>query len=75
MQAKQKTGHGAVERNAYRVAEVAESMSIGRSTLYKLIAEGRGPQTTKLGSATLVMREDFESWRDQVRNAQGPRIG
>ena len=58
----------AAPRRAYRVSEIAQAMSIGKSTLYKMIAAGTGPRVVKLGAATLVLREDFEAWRAALRH-------
>jgi excisionase family DNA binding protein len=55
------------ERRAYRIAEVARAMAIGKSTLYKVMAAGKGPRVVKLGSATLVLKEDFDDWRRKLR--------
>ncbi len=42
-------------------------MAIGKSTLYKVMAAGKGPRVVKLGSATLVLKEDFDDWRRKLR--------
>lgn len=62
------------ERNAFRIPEIAESMSIGRSTLYKMIADGGGPRTTKLGATTLVLRQDLDCWLEQLKREQRPHV-
>jgi len=42
--------------------EVCEKTAIGRSTIYRLIDEGRGPQTIKLGGAIRVHPDALDEW-------------
>ena len=47
-------------REALGIKEVAHSIGVSRSTVYKLINEGRLP-TTKIGGRVLVLRSDLEA--------------
>lgn len=42
-----------MNRLTYSVADAVEALSVGKTTLYKLIAEGR-IKTIKIGSRTLI---------------------
>jgi excisionase family DNA binding protein len=43
----------------FSIAQAVRFLGIGRSTLYKIIKEGRLP-VRKLGRRTLIMRDDLD---------------
>jgi predicted DNA-binding transcriptional regulator AlpA len=47
---------------ALSIADTASSAGLGRSTLYALIAEGRGPRVTKIRGRSLILVEDRDRW-------------
>lgn len=50
-----------IERAAYSVNEMLEAYGIGRTKLYKEVAQGR-LVARKLGIKTLFLAEDIEAW-------------
>jgi predicted DNA-binding transcriptional regulator AlpA len=44
--------------------------AVHRSTLYRLLAAGTGPRTTKLGRRTLISRVAAEEWRAAIDGGQ-----
>jgi predicted DNA-binding transcriptional regulator AlpA len=55
---------------ALSIRDTAESSGISRSTLYELIAQGRGPRVLKINRRSLVLIEDRDRWlRDLVEEA------
>lgn len=51
---------------AYTVKEFCQMFSIGRSTFYIEVSAGR-LLTKKVGSKTLILADDAESWARQLR--------
>lgn len=47
---------------ALSIAATADSIGIGRSTLYQLIKDGRGPLVKKIGRRSVVMISDRDAW-------------
>jgi hypothetical protein len=62
---------------AYSIEHFCCAHGLGRSTLYKLIKEGRGPRLMKVGKRTLISAEAAAEWRkrfegdDHVAGAAG----
>jgi excisionase family DNA binding protein len=52
-------------RLAYRPAEAAVALGIGRSRLYELLQAGMIP-TRKLGPSTLILRADLLAFLDSL---------
>jgi excisionase family DNA binding protein len=49
-----------MDRKTYRVNEVAQILGIGRTTIYKLIDEGK-LQRIKIGASTLITAASVEA--------------
>jgi excisionase family DNA binding protein len=49
-----------MDRKTYRVNEVAQILGIGRTTIYKLIDEGK-LQRIKIGASTLITAASIEA--------------
>lgn len=49
------------EKRCFTIKEVTSSLGIGRSTIYAAIAHHR-LKAVKLGSRTLILRDDLQSW-------------
>lgn len=49
-----------MNRKAYKINEVAEALSLSRTTIYKLIGQGE-LQRIKLGASTLIAADSIES--------------
>jgi excisionase family DNA binding protein len=45
----------------YRILEFADAYSLGRSTVYKLLAGGE-LKARKVGRATVILKEDADRW-------------
>ena len=50
------------QKLAWSIPELALSLGVGRSTIYRLIQLGRGPKLTKIGARTVVLAEDATTW-------------
>ena len=48
----------------YSLLEIAALAGMGVSTLYRMIAQGRGPRTHKRGRRTLVRGADYLRWHN-----------
>lgn len=55
-----------IETAAYTIAEFCVAHRIGRSKLYQLWAEGKGPRRMYVGSKPLISREAAAEWRRQM---------
>ena len=51
---------------AYSVTEFCAAHRIARSFFYKLLSDGRGPNTMLLGRRRLITREAAEEWRARL---------
>jgi predicted DNA-binding transcriptional regulator AlpA len=47
---------------ALSIRDAAETSGIGRSTLYELIAQGRGPRVLKINRRSVILIEDRDRW-------------
>ncbi len=54
-----------VEKLAYSVPEAAAALSLGLTTMFKIVAEGR-VKTFKIGRRTLVSAESLRALLDQA---------
>jgi excisionase family DNA binding protein len=67
---------GTERRVLLRIPEVAERLALGRSTVYRLIAEGQLP-TVKIGAAVRIPAVALEEWVASqlggVVDGSGPR--
>lgn len=50
----------------YSVAEFCQAHRISRGTFYKLLNEGHGPTTIKIGRRTLISNESAAEWRRRL---------
>ena len=50
-------------KRTYRVEEIAEILSIGRSSAYELVKQGHF-KTVKIGSAIRISKKSFDDWLD-----------
>ena len=51
------------------IDEFAERHDLGVSTVYKLIAAGKGPRTAKVGDRRLISAEAAAEWRHRMEQA------
>jgi predicted DNA-binding transcriptional regulator AlpA len=58
------------------VAEFCHQHGISRGTFYKLLGEGRGPTTVKVGRRTLISSEAAADWRRRMEReaAISPKV-
>ena len=50
-----------------RIADVLEVVGIGRSTLYKMVADGRFPRPVRVGlRASRWRQSDIQQWMDSL---------
>lgn len=49
-----------MDRKAYKLNEVAQTLGLGRTTIYKLIGQGE-LQKIKLGATTLISAESLDA--------------
>jgi len=57
---------------AYSIEKFGELNSVSRSFIYKLIKQGKGPRTFKVGRRTLISAEEAIRWRAALESAEGP---
>jgi predicted DNA-binding transcriptional regulator AlpA len=55
----------------YSVAEFCQAHRISRGTFYKLLNEGHGPTTVKIGRRTLISNESAAEWRRRLEAKPG----
>lgn len=60
-----------VECQADGILGFCRAHDISRALLYRLWAEGKGPDRIKVGNRTLITREAAARWRSQLEAAQG----
>jgi excisionase family DNA binding protein len=53
--------------SALSIIEAARTLGIGRSTIYRLIGEGRLP-IRKIGRRTLILRSDIDTFIEALPN-------
>jgi excisionase family DNA binding protein len=51
--------------------EVSAWTQIGKSTLYSLLAEGKGPRHARLGKSLRFRIADVDNWVDELADARG----
>lgn len=56
---------------AYSVKQFCQAHTLSRAFLYKLIKEGRGPKTIKVGRRTLISAADAQDWFSQLALRRG----
>jgi predicted DNA-binding transcriptional regulator AlpA len=54
---------------ALSIRDTAESAGISRSTLYQLIAQGRGPRVLKINRRSLILIDDRDRWLRNLAEA------
>jgi len=54
---------------AMTIREVADSLSLGESTIRKLISEGKFPQPYRVGSAVRLNVIDIQRWQEEQKTA------
>jgi len=57
-------------QQVYSIKKFSELHSVSRSFLYKLIREGKGPRTFKIGRRTLISGEEAIRWRASLESAE-----
>ncbi len=50
------------------VLEFCQQSGISRALFYKLVREGKGPRTMKVGSRTLISQEAAQEWQHKMEN-------
>ena len=50
----------------YDVKSFCKANNFSRTFFYKLLKEGRGPKTIKIGHRTMITREAAETWRARL---------
>jgi excisionase family DNA binding protein len=60
-----------MERDTYTVTQFCDAHHIGRTHLYELLKQGRGPRIMKPGRRTLISREAAAEWRRAMEAASG----
>lgn len=58
--------------HAYSIKKFCELNSVSRAFLYKLIRQGKGPRTFKLGRRTLISAEQAAPWRTSLESTAVP---
>jgi predicted DNA-binding transcriptional regulator AlpA len=58
----------------FSVSEFCRAHGISRGTFYKLLGEGHGPTTVKIGRRTLITNEAASEWRRRLE-AQAANSG
>lgn len=56
---------------AQSVSDFCQSNSISRSLFYKLLRQGKGPRTIKIGRRTLISVESAAEWRKSLESTLG----
>lgn len=55
-----------MEKVYFRIQELSELLSIGKSTIFKLIAQDKFPKSIKITSGIAVWdKRDIEAWCDE----------
>jgi predicted DNA-binding transcriptional regulator AlpA len=60
----------AIDPLALSLADAARVASMGYSTLYKVLATGKGPRTFTIGARRLVLVSDLKAWLETLAKAQ-----
>jgi len=53
-------------KQAYSVNEFCADYGISRATFYKLLRQGSGPQTYKIGDRTLISASAAAEWQSRL---------
>lgn len=61
--------------NLLTLPHAADTLAISKRTLERLIARGDFPRPIKIGRASRVLRNDVDSFLEQLRRARGDKIG
>jgi predicted DNA-binding transcriptional regulator AlpA len=64
-----------IDPEAYTIPEFCRAHRVGRTTLYRLIAEGLAPEITQLGARRIITREAAARWRESVSGKALPGRG
>jgi predicted DNA-binding transcriptional regulator AlpA len=65
----------AVEPIALSLADAAAAVGMGTSTLYKVLAAGKGPRAFHVGARRLILVKDLTAWLESeatLQNADSP---
>lgn len=54
---------------AYRVPDAAKALGLGKSTVWKLISEGKLPAKKLMNGATVIRHEDLVTYLNACPNA------
>jgi len=55
-----------VDKRVFTVSQFCEAYGIGRTKLYQLFDEGRGPTTVRVGRRVLIPADAAETWLRQL---------
>ncbi len=58
-----------IMKSTYSVNEFCHEHGISRGLFYRLLRDGQGPATMKVGRRTLISREAAEEWRRRMETA------
>lgn len=62
-----------MEKSFYRIPEVAEKLSIGKSLAYQLVASGEIPSVRLAGRRSVrVPAKELQEWIDKQIKERGP---
>lgn len=61
-------------QHAYSIKKFCELNSVSRAFLYKLISQGKGPRTFKVGRRTLISAEEGSRWRASLESIGELRV-
>lgn len=59
----------ATSKKAFSIDEFCSAHGISRAMFYKILKEGTGPRTMRVGSRTLISDEASADWRRQMEAA------
>lgn len=55
------------EKILYNVLEACQVMGVSKATFYKLSKTGNAPKILKVGTRSLVAKDDIEEWVERLR--------
>ena len=61
--------NSAICKKAFSIDEFCSTHGISRAMFYKILKEGTGPRTMRVGSRTLISDEASTDWRRQMEAA------
>lgn len=58
-----------MELELFTVNDFCAAHSISRATFYRLLRDGRGPKTSRLGERLMISKQAAAEWRAQLEAA------